>query len=101
MFKNNGISHDFFCPVTPQQNGVIVHKNRTLQEMSRTIINENNMEKYFWDEVVNIACYIQIRISIRPIMEKTLSERWKNKIPTFNISIHLDVLVICLTLKIN
>ena len=28
------------CPKTPQQNGVIERKNRTLQEMAGTMINE-------------------------------------------------------------
>ena len=31
-FKENGIVHSFSCPRTPQQNGVVERKNRTLQE---------------------------------------------------------------------
>ncbi|GJZ79569.1 retrovirus-related pol polyprotein from transposon TNT 1-94 [Tanacetum coccineum] len=34
---SNGISHNFSAPRTPQSNGVVERKNRTLQEMSRTI----------------------------------------------------------------
>nr|GEY21861.1 retrovirus-related Pol polyprotein from transposon TNT 1-94 [Tanacetum cinerariifolium] len=33
----NGITHNFSAPRTPQSNGVIEKKNRTLQEISRTI----------------------------------------------------------------
>ncbi|GJZ12618.1 retrovirus-related pol polyprotein from transposon TNT 1-94 [Tanacetum coccineum] len=33
----NGITHNFSAPRTPQSNGVVKRKNRTLQEMSRTI----------------------------------------------------------------
>ena len=83
-FKENGIVHNFSCPRTPQQNGVVERKNRTLQEMARTMINETNMAKHFWAEAVNTACYIQNRISIRPILEKTPYELWKNRKP--NIS---------------
>src|ERR1044072_9790322 len=32
LFNENDISHDFSCPRTPQQNGVVERKNRTLQE---------------------------------------------------------------------
>ena len=32
----NGISHNFSAPRTPQSNGVVERKNRSLQEMSRT-----------------------------------------------------------------
>ena len=70
-FKENGIVHNFSCPRTPQQNGFVERKNRTLKEMARTMINETNMDKHFWAEVVNTSCYIQNRISIRPILEKT------------------------------
>ena len=37
----------FSAPRTPQQNGVVERKNTTLQEMTRTILNENNIPKYF------------------------------------------------------
>ncbi|GJS11846.1 retrovirus-related pol polyprotein from transposon TNT 1-94 [Tanacetum coccineum] len=36
----NGITHNFSAPRTPQSNGVVERKNRTLQEMSRTMLNE-------------------------------------------------------------
>src|SRR4051812_4031560 len=52
--------------------------------MVRTMINETNMAKHFWAEAINIACYIQNRISIRPILNKTPYELWKNRKP--NIS---------------
>ena len=41
------INHNFSAPRTPQQNGVVERKNRTLQEMARTMLNENNLPKYF------------------------------------------------------
>lgn len=47
-FENNGIYHDFSCPITPLHNGVVEQKNCTLQEMDRTMTNETNMEKHFW-----------------------------------------------------
>src|SRR3954463_10074449 len=84
FFKENGIAHDFSCPRTPQENAVVERKNRTLQEMARTMINETNMAKHFWAEAINSVCYIQNRISIRPILNKTPYELWKNRKP--NIS---------------
>ena len=35
----NGISHEFSAPKTPEQNGVVEQKNRTIQEMVRVILN--------------------------------------------------------------
>ena len=48
------------------------------------MIHESNIAKHFWAEAVNTACYIQNRIYIRPILNKTPYELWKGRKP--NIS---------------
>jgi len=48
------------------------------------MIHENNLAKHFWADAVNTACYIQNRIYIRPILEKTAYELFKGRRP--NIS---------------
>ena len=45
--NENSFEHNFSSPRTPQQNGVVERKNRTLQEMARTMLNENDLPKYF------------------------------------------------------
>ena len=87
FFNENGISHDFSCPWTSQQNRVVERKNRTLQEMARTMIDETNIAKSLWAEAVNTTCYIQNRISIRPILDKNPYEMWKNRKPNLILSI--------------
>ena len=42
-----GISHNFSAPRTPQQNGVVKQKNRTLEDMSRTMLLENGLPNIF------------------------------------------------------
>jgi len=44
--EKHGIVHEFPCPRTPQQNWVVERKIRTLQEMARTMIHENNLAKH-------------------------------------------------------
>ena len=51
----NGIKHEKSCLRTPQQNGVVERKNRTLQEMSRTMISEYGLPQYLWAEAVNLS----------------------------------------------
>jgi len=82
--EENGILHNFSTPRTPQQNGVVERKNRSLQEMARTMLNDNSTPKNFWAEAMNTACYLQNKIYIRPILKKTPYEFWKGQKP--NIS---------------
>ena len=68
---NYGISHEFSTPKTPQQNGVIERKNRTLQEMERVMLNSKKLTMKLWTEAVSIACYIINRVYVRSGMGKT------------------------------
>ena len=52
--------------------------------MARTMLNDNNLPKYFWAEAVNTSCYVLNRILLMPILKKTPYEFWKDKKP--NIS---------------
>ncbi|KAL8088693.1 hypothetical protein AgCh_038463 [Apium graveolens] len=45
--KNHGIKQEFSAPGTPQQNGVVERKNRTLIEAARTILEEAKLPTYF------------------------------------------------------
>ena len=47
--------------------------------MARTMLNKNNLPKYFWAEAVNTSCYVLNRILLRLILKKTPYELWKNK----------------------
>ncbi|KAK2452140.1 putative mitochondrial protein [Trifolium repens] len=82
--EDHGIVHEFSAPRTPQQNGVVERKNRSLQEMARTMMHETKLAKHFWAEAVNTACYIQNRIYIRPLLNQTTYELFKGRKP--NIS---------------
>ncbi|GJT64138.1 retrovirus-related pol polyprotein from transposon TNT 1-94 [Tanacetum coccineum] len=67
----NGITHNFSAPRTPQSNGVVERKNRTLQEMSRTMLNEKSLPQKFWCNAVDTSTYIFNRFLIRVILGKT------------------------------
>ncbi|GKC92773.1 retrovirus-related pol polyprotein from transposon TNT 1-94 [Tanacetum coccineum] len=77
-----GITHNFSAPRTPQSNGVVERKNRTLQEMSRTMLNEQSIPQKFWCNAVDTSTYILNRILIRPILGKTPYEIFRGRKPS-------------------
>ncbi|GKA73244.1 retrovirus-related pol polyprotein from transposon TNT 1-94, partial [Tanacetum coccineum] len=84
----NGITHNFSAPHTPQSNGVVKRKHRTLQEMNRTILNEPSLPQKFWCNAVDTSTYILNRILIRAILGKTPYELLRGMKPTlyyFNV----------------
>ena len=84
-----GIIHQYSAPRMPQQNGVAEHKNRTLIEISKTKLVENNLPSYLWAEAMNTTCYIVNKALVRPQLKKTSDELLKGKkLPTFE---HLDI----------
>jgi len=42
-----GILHNFSAPRTPQQNSVVEKKNRSLEELARTMLSDSSLPKYF------------------------------------------------------
>ncbi|GJS73192.1 retrovirus-related pol polyprotein from transposon TNT 1-94 [Tanacetum coccineum] len=82
--NTNGITHNFSAPRTPQSNGVVERKNRTLQEMSRTMLNEQSLPQKFWCNAVDTSTYILNRILIRAILGKTPYELLRGRKPTLD-----------------
>ena len=47
-FEEQGIKRHFSTPKTPQQNGVIERKNRIVEEMARTMLNDSKLGDVLW-----------------------------------------------------
>ena len=56
--NEHGVEHNFSAPRTPQQNGVVERKNRTLEDMRRTMLIASGLARNFWAEALNTSCYI-------------------------------------------
>jgi hypothetical protein len=67
----HGVDQQFSIPRVPQQNEVMEHKNCTLVEMSRTMLDEYRTSRHFWAEAINTACYISNRIFLRSLLSLT------------------------------
>ncbi|GJT28092.1 retrovirus-related pol polyprotein from transposon TNT 1-94 [Tanacetum coccineum] len=71
FFKEEGIEHQTSTPRTPEQNGVVERRNRTLVEAARTMLSASKLPLFFWAEAIATACYTQNRSIIIPTHEKT------------------------------
>jgi hypothetical protein len=66
-----GIKHEVLAPYTPQQNGIVERKNRTLIEMARTMLDEYKTSDWFWTKVVNTTCHATNRLYLLKLLKKT------------------------------
>ena len=57
--KEHGIKQEFSAPGTPQQNGVVERKNRSLIEAARITLDEAKLPTYFWAEAVQTTYFTQ------------------------------------------
>ncbi|KAJ9536644.1 hypothetical protein OSB04_un000193 [Centaurea solstitialis] len=61
FYNSFGITQTFSAARTPEQNGVVERRNRTLVEAARSMLAESQLPQYLWAEAVNTACYTQNR----------------------------------------
>ncbi|XP_022950919.1 uncharacterized protein LOC111453868 [Cucurbita moschata] len=55
--EEKGIRRFLTAPYTPQQNGVVERKNRTILDMVRSMLKSKKMPKEFWAKAVQCAIY--------------------------------------------
>nr|GEW52862.1 hypothetical protein [Tanacetum cinerariifolium] len=56
---------------TPQQDGVVERRNRTLVEAARTMLTFANLPLFLWTEAITTACFTQNRSIIHKRFDKT------------------------------
>jgi transposase InsO family protein len=76
-----GIKHQFSAKYTPQSNGLVERKNRTLIDTARTMLSEYNVSDEFWAEAINTACYTSNRLYCHPMLKKTPYELLNGRKP--------------------
>ena len=70
-------------PDSPEQNGMVERRNRTLMEMKRSMMSRSNLPEYLWGEAIKTATYILIRVPSKSV-PKTPFELWTDRKPSLN-----------------
>nr|GEZ73809.1 hypothetical protein [Tanacetum cinerariifolium] len=80
-FDSVGITHETSAAKTPQQNGVVEGRNRTLVEAARTMLILSHAPLFLWAEAIATTCYTQNRSIIHRCFNKTPYELIQGRKP--------------------
>lgn len=76
-----GIVHHFTAPYSPQQNGVVERRNRTVMAMPHSLLKCMSVPGKFWGEAVRHAIYLLNRLPTKAMGDRTPFEAWSGKKP--------------------
>ncbi|GKC56421.1 retrovirus-related pol polyprotein from transposon TNT 1-94 [Tanacetum coccineum] len=93
-YEKIGISHETSVARSPQQNGVVERRNRTLIKVARTMLIYAKAPLFLWAEAVATACYTQNCSIVRLRHGKTPYEILHDKPPDLSFSMYLVHFVI-------
>ncbi|GJY45093.1 zinc finger, CCHC-type containing protein [Tanacetum coccineum] len=79
--KENGIARQLTAPYSPQQNGVVERRNRTVLSTTRSMMKAMKLPLNFWAEAVRHAIYILNRVPTRALVDETPYEALYNRKP--------------------
>ncbi|GJS10366.1 retrovirus-related pol polyprotein from transposon TNT 1-94 [Tanacetum coccineum] len=80
-YEKLGIMQQFSIARTPQQNGVVERRNRTLVEAARTMLIFSRLPEFLWAEAVATTCFTQNRSIIHTRYNKTPYELLRGRKP--------------------
>ena len=76
FLQESGIVAQYTMLSSPDQNGVVERRNRTLLDMVRSMLSNFNLSKSLWTEALKTAMYILNRIPTK-VVPKISFELWK------------------------
>ncbi|KAD5961714.1 hypothetical protein E3N88_13187 [Mikania micrantha] len=86
--EQEGKKRELTLPYTPQHNGVVEKKNRTVMGMVRSMLKDHKLPNYLWAECIATAIHIINRSPTAALKDQTPHERWsgvKPKVDNFRV----------------
>ncbi|KAM0008922.1 putative RNA-directed DNA polymerase [Helianthus debilis subsp. tardiflorus] len=78
---DEGIKHQLTAPYTPQQNSVVERRNRTVMEVTRSLLKTMALPEFLWGEAVRQTVYLLNRVPTKGFENKFPYEGWKGMKP--------------------
>ncbi|GKE47366.1 ribonuclease H-like domain, reverse transcriptase, RNA-dependent DNA polymerase [Tanacetum coccineum] len=79
--KENSIARQLTAPYSPQQNGVVERRNRTIMSTTRCMMKATNLPQNFWAKAVRHAIYILNSVPTKSLEDITPYEAIKRRKP--------------------
>lgn len=77
--EETGIIHEVAAPYTPQHNGIAEMRNRTILNMTRSMLKGKELPKYLWGEAVSTTTFILNKCPTKGHQEITPEEAWTGR----------------------
>ncbi|KAD4584610.1 hypothetical protein E3N88_22211 [Mikania micrantha] len=79
--EQEGITRQLTAPYSPQQNGIVERRNRTVMNATRSMLNAMKMPQYLWAEAVRHSVYVLNRLPTKFLNDQTPYEALKGRKP--------------------
>ena len=76
LCEDNGIENEVTAPYTPHHNGLAERRNRTLLDMSRSMLKEKKLPHMLWGEAVATSAYILNKCPTKKLKEIVPLDKW-------------------------
>ncbi|KAE8672699.1 Detected protein of unknown function [Hibiscus syriacus] len=81
--EEHGMRRELTAPYTPEQNGVVERKNRTIVEIERSMLKAKELSNQLWAEAVATEVYLLNLSPTSVVLNQTPYEAWYEKRPLF------------------
>ncbi|GJZ66163.1 zinc finger, CCHC-type containing protein [Tanacetum coccineum] len=79
--KENGILRQLTAPYSPQQNGIVERRNRSVMSTTRSMLKAMHMPQIFWAEAIRHGVYVLNRVPTKALKDSTPYEALKGRKP--------------------
>ena len=91
LCKDSGIKREFSTPYNPQQNGILKWKNRTIMEVAREMLHDQDLPMHLWEEASRTMMYAWIVLHTKYSRTRNLKKSFLARKQNSSISEYLVV----------